>query len=99
MILAVYRFFPFAQSVPPFLNVIVKIYDFILGMFLVLILAKIPKKALWAGLAVDLFYVFCPVRLPAFTDEEHRHFPEQLEWSGVGRAAKELLTKDPVLTG
>ncbi len=64
VILCVYRFFPFAESVPPFLNVIVKIYDFILGMFLVLIPEKIPKKALWAGLAVNLFYVFCPVALP-----------------------------------
>ena len=47
----------------------------------------------------ELQEIVCPVRLPTFTDEEHRHFPEQLEWSGVGRAAKELLTKDPVLTG
>lgn len=44
----------------------------------------------------ELSEILCPVRLPALTEEEHRHFPEQLEWSGIGRAAKELLAKDPV---
>lgn len=44
----------------------------------------------------ELSEIICPVRLPALTEEEHRHFPEQLEWSGIGRAAAELLAKDPV---
>ncbi len=38
----------------------------------------------------------CRVKLPAFTAEESRNFPEHLEWSGIGRVAKELLEKDPV---
>ena len=50
----------------------------------------------WFGGIRELSEILCPVRLPALTEEEHRHFPEQLEWSGIGRAAKELLAKDPV---
>ena len=45
----------------------------------------------------ELSGIVCPVRLPALTKEEQRSFPAQLEWSGVGRAAKELLARDPVV--
>lgn len=46
----------------------------------------------------ELSETVCPIRLPILSQEEHRRFPEQLEWSAIGKTAKELLAKDPVFT-
>ncbi|MGX8703340.1 MAG: hypothetical protein ACSW8H_02680 [bacterium] len=46
----------------------------------------------------ELREIVCPVRLPKLSEEEHQHFPEQLEWSGIGQTAREFLAKDPVFS-
>ncbi len=60
----VYSKIPLFNDVPMYTNLVIKIYDFILGMFLVTFLDKLPKWTYWVGLIVNLFFVFCPVVLP-----------------------------------
>jgi hypothetical protein len=48
----------------PFCNFFVKIYDFILGMFLALVIKETPRWTFWPALAVVLTFIFCPVKLP-----------------------------------
>ena len=52
------------SNVPMYTNLVIKIYDFILGMFLASILDKLPKWSFIPGLLVNLFFVFCNVPLP-----------------------------------
>ncbi|MBR6365819.1 MAG: acyltransferase [Lachnospiraceae bacterium] len=48
----------------PFCNFFIKIYDFILGMFLALVIKETPRWTFWPALAVVLTFIFCPVKLP-----------------------------------
>ncbi len=59
-----YQMHPYASMVPGIGNFTVKVYDFILGMFLVLILEKIPDKLIFVWGAAELLFIFCPVKLP-----------------------------------
>lgn len=59
-----YDSFSFISQVPMFTNLTIKIYDFILGMFLATVIKKFPGWIWIPGLAVNLFFVFCPVTLP-----------------------------------
>jgi peptidoglycan/LPS O-acetylase OafA/YrhL len=60
----VYAKIPLFNGVPMYTNLVLKIYDFILGMFLALIIDKLPKWTFILGLLVNLFFVFCPIVLP-----------------------------------
>lgn len=59
-----YHKIPFFDGVPTYMNMAIKIYDFILGMFLAMVLDKIPKLALYISIPLNLFFVLCPVTLP-----------------------------------
>jgi len=59
-----YNYFECFDNVPMYMNLTIKIYDFILGMFLATILHKLPKFTCYLGLIVNLFFVFCPIELP-----------------------------------
>lgn len=59
-----YAKIPLFANVPMYTNLVIKIYDFLLGMFIVTLLDKLPVWSHIAGLIVNLFFVFCPVVLP-----------------------------------
>lgn len=59
----VYAKIPLFTDVPMYTNLVIKIYDFLLGMFIVTFLDKLPVWSYVAGLIVNLFFVFCPVVL------------------------------------
>ena len=64
--LMISRYYDFTvlSKVPMFTNFTIKIFDFIVGMFLARIIGKLPKWAFIPGLIVNLFFVFCPIVLP-----------------------------------
>lgn len=63
--LVTYPLLPYAQTNPGFVNFTVKVFDFFLGMFLVLCLDRIPR---YVSLAVSgiiiVFFLIYPKRLP-----------------------------------
>ncbi len=59
-----YYDFKLLSTVPMFTNFTIKIYDFILGMFIARILVRIPPKAAIIGLIVNLFFAIYPRQLP-----------------------------------
>lgn len=59
-----YSSIPLFAGVPMYMNMAIKIYDFILGMFLALIIEDIPKLALFISIVANLFFVFYPKTLP-----------------------------------
>ena len=59
-----YYNFKVLSTVPMFTNFTIKIYDFILGMFIARILTKIPSKAAILGLIINLFFAIYPKELP-----------------------------------
>ena len=61
--LATYRYMPWAE-VPSYNNFTIKIYDFILGMFLVEVMDRIPKWTAAIGVALLGFYLLYPAKLP-----------------------------------
>ncbi|MBR1470185.1 MAG: acyltransferase [Lachnospiraceae bacterium] len=63
IVLATYRYMPYAD-VPSYNNFTVKIYDFILGMFLVEVMDRIPKWTAAIGVALLGFYLVYPSKLP-----------------------------------
>lgn len=71
VIVSVYKYFPFAEKVPGFVNFPVKIYDFILGMFFGLLLDDgrnekevLPKWSIVLAGVITLVYIICPVAVP-----------------------------------
>lgn len=64
LMIARYYSFSCFGNVPMFTNFVIKIYDFILGMFLARIIGKLPKWSWVIGLVVNLVFVFCPIELP-----------------------------------
>ncbi len=65
VILITYPNMSYALTNPGFVNFTVKVFDFFLGMFLVLILEKIPKRTSFAiCFCIFLFFLICPKRLP-----------------------------------
>ena len=59
--IATYHLLPYAATNPGYVNFTVKIYDFFLGMFLILIIDKIPKWiSFGVGIPVILFYLLYP---------------------------------------
>ena len=65
IILATYNSMSYAVSNPGYVNFTVKIYEFFLGMFLILVIDKIPK---WISLGITIpvlfFYLLYPNPLP-----------------------------------
>ena len=61
--LATYQYMPWA-GVPSYNNFTIKIYDFILGMFLVEVMDRIPKWTAAIGVALLGFYLIYPSKLP-----------------------------------
>ena len=59
-----YYDFKFISTVPMFTNFPIKIYDFILGMFLARILDRLPKWTCLLGLIVNIFFALYPKELP-----------------------------------
>ena len=59
-----YYNFKLISTVPMFTNFTIKIYDFILGMFIARILVRIPKWAAIPGLIVNVFFAVFPRQLP-----------------------------------
>lgn len=65
VILVTYPSMSYAVTNPGFVNFTVKVFDFFLGMFLVMFLGKIRKWVCFGvGLPVFIFFLVCPVRLP-----------------------------------
>ncbi|MBQ3794698.1 MAG: acyltransferase [Butyrivibrio sp.] len=64
LIISRYYNFKVISTVPMFTNFPIKIYDFILGMFLAIILEKLPKWTALIGLAVNIFFAVFPKELP-----------------------------------
>ncbi len=64
LMIARYYEFTGLSQVPMFTNFVIKIYDFIIGMFLARIIGKLPKWSFIPGLIVTLFFLFCPIVLP-----------------------------------
>ncbi|MBO4477742.1 MAG: acyltransferase [Lachnospiraceae bacterium] len=66
LVLVFYSKIPIFCNLPeaPFMNFFVKIYDFVLGMFLALVVGKLPKWTLWPSLAVVLAFLVSPVKFP-----------------------------------
>ena len=63
--LVTYPLLPYAATNPGFVNFTVKVFDFFLGMFLVLIMDKIPKYiSIALSVPVILFFVLYPKMLP-----------------------------------
>ncbi len=52
------------KNVPMYTNAAIKIYDFILGMFLVLVLESIPKFIYYIAFIFNLFFIVYPDTLP-----------------------------------
>ncbi len=61
--LATYKYMPWSD-VPSYNNFGIKIYDFILGMFLVEVMDRIPKWTAAIGVALLGFYLLYPAKLP-----------------------------------
>lgn len=59
-----YQDIPLFEGVNMYMNMAIKIYDFILGMFLAMIIDKIPKVLLYISIPLNLLFVLCPVTLP-----------------------------------
>ena len=51
-------------NVPMYTNLVIKIFDFILGMFLATIIDKFPKFISLAGLLLNIFFIVMPIELP-----------------------------------
>lgn len=65
VIVIIYPVFPFAKTVPGFVNFLCKIYEFILGMFLVMVVDQIPQWiCLVVSIPITLVSLFCPVAIP-----------------------------------
>ena len=54
----------FSISVPWNMSLLLKGYEFVLGMYLATELPKLPKAWRWAAAAVTLVFLVCPVRIP-----------------------------------
>ncbi len=65
-VLTILRYYSFwgSDKVPMFTNFVIKIFDFIVGMFLAKIISKLPRWISLIGLAVTLLFVLCPKELP-----------------------------------
>ncbi len=63
-VLFLYKYYPLSGVVPGYMNFLIKIYDFVLGMFLVLIIEDLPKWSIWVSLVGILFSIFFPYKLP-----------------------------------
>lgn len=61
--LATYKYMPWSD-VPSYNNFTIKIYDFIVGMFLVEVMDRIPKWTAAIGVALLGFYLIYPSKLP-----------------------------------
>lgn len=59
-----YDHLPIINRVPMYTNLVIKIYDFILGMFLAKIIDRIPKWTMFASLAGTAFFAIYPKSLP-----------------------------------
>ncbi len=64
IMIIVYNNIPLFSGVPMYMNMVIKIYDFILGMFLILIIDELPRVTLYISIIINLFFVLCPVTLP-----------------------------------
>ncbi len=65
VILLTYPNMSYALTNPGFVNFTVKVFDFFLGMFLVLLLDRIPKRTSFAvSFCIFLFFLIYPRRLP-----------------------------------
>lgn len=64
LMIAKYYDFKFISTVPMFTNFPIKIYDFIIGMFIARILHRLPKWSSLIGLLVTVFFVVYPKELP-----------------------------------
>ena len=65
VILVTYPMMSYAATNPGYVNFTVKVFDFFLGMFLILFVDKFKKSVcLGIGLPVFLFFLICPVKLP-----------------------------------
>lgn len=64
IILCVYQYFPFATQVPGFVNFLCKVYEFFLGMFIITVIDKLPRKiCLVLTVPVIAFWLFFPIPL------------------------------------
>ena len=69
VILITYRFMPFKEYVPGYVNFTVKVFEFFLGMFIITVIDKIPKYlALGISIPVIIFYLVYPKYLPFNND-------------------------------
>ena len=69
VVLLTYKYMPFADTVPGYVNFTVKVYEFFLGMFLIMIIDKIPRiAALCVSIPVIGFYLIYPTYLPFNND-------------------------------
>ena len=59
-----YQDIPIFNGVNMYMNMAIKIYDFILGMFLAMVIDDIPKIALFISIPLNLIFVLCPFTLP-----------------------------------
>lgn len=65
VILVTYPLMSYADTNPGFVNFTVKVFDFFLGMFIILFVDKIKKWVSFGiGLPVFIFFLVCPVKLP-----------------------------------
>lgn len=64
LIIYFYSRIPLFNGVPMYTNLCIKIYDFVLGMFLSFFLEKRYKWEAPVGLAIILIFIICPVQLP-----------------------------------
>ena len=65
IILVIYPMFPFAQTVPGFVNALCKIYEFFLGMFLITVIDKLKRPVCLAvSVPVIVFFLVYPNPLP-----------------------------------
>ena len=59
-----YGSIPVFANVPMYTNLVIKIFDFILGMFLATIIDKLPKFISIVGLLLNIFFIVMPIELP-----------------------------------
>lgn len=65
IILIVYPLFPFANTVPGYVNFLCKVYEFFLGMFLIIVIDQIPQRLrLIISVPLVLLFLFIPVAIP-----------------------------------
>ncbi len=65
VILVTYPMMSYASTNPGFVNFTVKVFDFFLGMFLILFVDKFKKWVCFGvGLPVFVFFLVCPIKLP-----------------------------------